>query len=564
MSIRSLLEANLRRNPSRCAFTFRRGKKIACRTYAEVGERVRRISEVAVSVGLEPRSAPAAIILENCPQWIELYLGHCSIAVPVVPVDPKLRPEEISYMMNDAGVAVIYTDSRHVPVLQEIASSLPALRHIVLVDGVDSHAASEVSSIPVHDLETEMARLAASAESPSSAYSRFSVSDDDIASIIYTSGTTGRPKGALITHGNFCADIAGAHELIPSHCSADDFFIILPLFHAFSFTANFMAAIYVGAGMQFATSLRTIGEDMKAFKPTIVMAVPLLVEKMHDKIASEIRKSRLARVLLTLWLEGVVNRSIIRSLGGRLRLMIVGGAPCSADLIVAMRRIGIPIIEGYGLTETSPIVSISRMERFKPGTIGFPLPNIEVRIADRNEHGVGELQVRGPIVMKGYLNKPEATAETIDADGWLHTGDLASQDEDGFITIRGRKKALIVNREGKNIYPEEVETCIGGSPKILDVVVVGYSDTQGEVGEKVGAIVVPNLEAFGYKVKKQKRISETEWRAIEEETRKIVIAQCHHLAEYKHPRKIAVYREPLERTSSQKIRRYVYQNDLNG
>jgi long-chain acyl-CoA synthetase len=218
-----------------------------------------------------------------------------------------------------------------------------------------------------------------------------------------------------------------------------------------------------------------------------------------------------------------------------------------------------PIIEGYGLTEASPIVSITRLEHVKPGSIGVPLPNIEVRLADKNENGIGELQVRGPIVMRGYLNKPEATAETIDSDGWLHTGDLASQDKDGFIFIRGRLKSLIVNREGKNIYPEEVEICIGNEPKILDVIVQGYSDTADEVGEKVGAIVVPNLDAF-----KRKDGSLPEWTEIEEETRRAVFAQCEHLAEYKHPRKVAVYREPLERTSSQKIRRYVYKDALNG
>ena len=559
MSIRTLLEDNLQRNPGRRFFLFRCGKEVCSRTYGESGVRIAQMAEVATSLGLRPRSAPVALILENGPVWIELYLAHASLAIPVVPVDPKLRPEEIAYMMADAGVGAIYTDARHIPVLEEVAPKLEALSAIVLVDGREHGAPAELAGRPVIDLESKMAELAAAAAAPTGAFAAARVTDDDVASIIYTSGTTGRPKGALLTHANFCADIEGAIGLIPSAGAKDEFFVVLPLFHAFSFCANFLGPLRLGAGMQFTTSLRTIGEDMRAFRPTLLMAVPLMVEKMYAKVQDGLQKSRAAKILMACGLGALVVHKIRKSFGGRLRILIVGGAPCSAELLRAMRRLKMPIIEGYGLTEASPIVSITRLERVKPGSIGVPLPNIEVRLADKNENGIGELQVRGPIVMRGYLNKPEATAETIDPDGWLHTGDLASQDEEGFIFIRGRRKSLIVNREGKNIYPEEVEICIGNEPKILDVIVQGYSDTADEVGEKVGAIVVPNLDAF-----KRKDGTLPDWTEIEEETRRAVFAQCEHLAEYKHPRKVAVYREPLERTSSQKIRRYVYKDALNG
>ncbi len=559
MSIRTLLEDNLKRNPGRRFFLFRCGKEVCSRTYGESGVRIAQMAEVTASLGVRPRSAPVAIILENGPVWIELYLAHASLAVPVVPVDPKLRPEEISYMMGDAGVQAIYTDARHISVIEEIAPGLEALTSVVLVDGKEHGAPTEIAGLKVYDLESKMEELAAAAASPTGAFASARVSDDDVASIIYTSGTTGRPKGALITHGNFCADIEGAVGLIPSASAKEEFFVVLPLFHAFSFCANFLGPLRLGAGMQFTTSLRTIGEDMRAFQPTLLMAVPLLVEKMYAKVQDGLQKSRAAKVLMACGLGAIVVHKIRKSFGGRLRILIVGGAPCSAELLKAMRRLKMPIIEGYGLTEASPIVSITRLEHVKPGSIGVPLPNIEVRIADKNENGIGELQVRGPIVMHGYLNKPEATAETIESDGWLHTGDLASQDEEGFIFIRGRKKSLIVNREGKNIYPEEVEICIGNEPKILDVIVQGYSDTADEVGEKVGAIVVPNLDTF-----KRPDGSLPDWKEIEEETRRLVLARCEHLAEYKHPRKIAVYKEPLERTSSQKIRRYVYKDALNG
>jgi long-chain acyl-CoA synthetase len=221
-----------------------------------------------------------------------------------------------------------------------------------------------------------------------------------------------------------------------------------------------------------------------------------------------------------------------------------------------MRQFSIPVLEGYGLTEASPVVSVCPVNKVKIGTIGPALPNIEAKIDNPNEQGVGELIIRGPIVMKGYLNRPEDTAEAL-VDGWLHTGDLASIDAEGFITIRGRKKSLIVNREGKNIYPEEVELCIGRDDRLLDIIVLGYRDQQ-EVGEKVGAIIVPNVEKF---VKEDgTQMSEAE---IDSEVRAIVQTQCGDLATYKHPRKVEVRFEPLKRTAAMKIQRKVYQGQLD-
>ncbi|MFZ4397790.1 MAG: AMP-binding protein, partial [Kiritimatiellia bacterium] len=372
-------------------------------------------------------------------------------------------------------------------------------------------------------------------------------------SIIYTSGTTGKPKGAMLTHGNFCADVEGCLGIITDLSRCDNFLVVLPLFHAFSFTANYLMPICCGSCMSFVQGLRTIGEDMLVLQPTVFMAVPLLVEKLHDRIESRIRASRMARLLLGCGLGFWVRAQVRKSLGGKLRMLLVGGAPSSVRMLEGCRSLGINIIEGYGLTETSPVVSLSSPEHTRPGTIGYKLPNIEVRIAQPNEQGVGELQVCGPIVMKGYFHNADATAAAFDGP-WLRTGDLASMDADGFITIRGRCKALIVNREGKNIYPEEVEQAIARNPAILDVVVIGYQDAD-ETGERVGAILVPNLDV----IRAQHNGEEPPWLEVENLLRQAVQEQCHELADYKHPRKIEVRREPLERTSTQKIRRVAYQ-----
>lgn len=556
MSIRTYFDRAVATRPDHPAAQYRGADGVESRSYGEMAERVSTIAELAGTLQLVPGKTTIAMILDNSPEWLQIYLGHAGCGFVVVPIDPKLRSSEVSYMLQDAGVMVIYTDKRHLSMLKEIVGELPALQIVILVDATVAEAeAATCGNAKIYALAERMAALAKQARGANSFYRQHVAGDDDVASIIYTSGTTGLPKGALLTHGNFCADAEGCLDLIKGVNSDDRFMIVLPLFHSFSFTTNFVVALCLGATMQFNTNLRHVGEDLKLFSPTILMAVPLLVEKMYAKIEHGIKTNPIAQILTRIGLRSVVGRGVRRTLGGAIRLIVVGGAPCSKKILHGMRKLGIPIIEGYGLTEASPVVTVTTLDSVRPGTIGVPLPNIEIRIADPDKNGVGELQVRGPIVTQGYYNNPGATTEAFDGP-WLRTGDLAVQDKDGHLSIRGRKKALIVNREGKNIYPEEVEVCISRDRRILDVVVIGYSEN-GETGEKVGAIVVPDLEYF-------KGDSEApDWPAIEKTTRAIVARQCQALASYKHPRKVEVRREPLERTSIQKVRRHVYQGALD-
>lgn len=561
MTIRSFFEENLTRNPDRTLFLYKQKGEVVKESYVDASKRVRAISEFLIKkLKVSERTNPVSIILENGALWMELYLGCNSVAVPVVPIDPKLKPEEISYIIGDSSAEVIFTDCHHIKDLTEIAPSLKSVKAFVFSDGCSHEFPECIDSRPCYNLQALIDEAMDAGNSECAAIDSIAPCEDDVASIIYTSGTTGHPKGALVTNKNFCFDADAAISMFREIdlCSNDDFFVVLPLFHSFSFNTNFIVPMRVGAGIQIASSLRTIGDEMKLFKPSIFMAVPLLVEKIHGKIADGIRKNRIAKILCGIGLKRLLIPRIRSNFGSRVRLIIVGGAPCSPKLLKAMATLGMPIIEGYGLTEASPIVSIRPYSDNHVGTIGIPIPGIEVKLFNQGQGGVGELCVRGPIVMKGYLNKPEATREALDEDGWLHTGDLASQDKDGFLTICGRKKSLIVNREGKNIYPEEVEICISRDKRVLDVIVIGYTEGD-EVGEKVGAIVVPNIDF----IKEEKGGNLPDWAVIEKEMHTIVSKRCAHLAEYKTPRKVVVYKDPLERTSSGKIRRFTYQGALN-
>ena len=553
MTIRSALEDFAGRQPSHAAQTFCRDQGWVTRTYGEFLADVRLTAEAyGGKFALKPRSENVAQILPNGPEWMDVYLACSGAGVSVVPLDPKLHNDEVTYILKDSGAVVVTTDEAHIPMFQQIAPKLPKLRAIVIVGGsAPSYAA--IGSIPVFDFG-ELKRGAVA----SGWYDRNVCKEDDVASVIYTSGTTGKPKGAMLTHANFTEDARGGLAAFDERVDeTDTFFIVLPLFHAFSFLGNFVLPIMLGSSVCFMRSLRTIPDDLKEQQPTLLLAVPLLVEKVHDKISAKLAKSRAARFLKFLGLKSIVNANVKKALDPRLRFIVVGGAPCPVQVLNGFKDLGIKLLEGYGLTECSPVVSVAGPKDAKIGTIGHKLPNIEIRLADKNEAGVGELQVKGPIVMRGYFNNETATKEAFDGE-WFRTGDLASIDELGLITICGRKKALIVNREGKNIYPEEVENVIAGDPLISDCVVIGYR-VGCDPGEHVGVIVHPDEEALTAR----NGGTPMEWKAMEKVARFGIRTRCQKLAEYKRPRKILVLHEPLERTSIQKVRRVAYKGMLD-
>ena len=558
MTIRGLFEKCVERQADKEAQKWFENKEWRVRSWKEFQSAVEEVAEgYGNSFGLKAQEDNAAIILPNSPLWMESYLAQAGTGVSVVPIDPKLHNEEVAYILNDAQVRVVTTDKAHLMMMMRIAKDLPHLKAVVITDGV-VHEGQKIDD-RVDVVEYSKLRVAGG----SAWYAEHRAKPSDVASIIYTSGTTGKPKGAMLTHDNFVKDAEGALAVFGARIDEkDSFFVVLPLFHAFSFTGNFIVPFVTGSAQYFMQSLRTVGADIKTLKPTVLLGVPLLAEKLHDKIEDGLRKSKVAQFLLKIGLRGPVMHMVKLKLGGKLRFMVTGGAPCPRHVLESFNRIHVRFLEGYGLTECSPVVSVCPPEVTKIGTIGLPIKGIEVRLADKNEQGVGELQVKGPIVMQGYFHNPDASAEAFEDDGkgglWLRTGDLASMDEDGFITIRGRKKALIVNREGKNIYPEEVEIMIAKEPAVQDVCVIGYTQG-GDPGEKVGAVIYPNEEWF----KEQNGGTLPAWEEVEKTAIKRAQEKCAELADYKRIRKVLVMREPLVRTSIGKVKRVAYKGMLD-
>lgn len=556
MTLKESLEQSAQKNSDKVLMKFKRLGGWQTLTYRQFLDQVRTIAEALVrDCHIRPGDR-VALLGPNSPEWCAIHYAITGIAAIAVPIDAKLQEQEVTHILSDSGASVLLLESNGDTNILDIAKRCPALRHLILYGAHrPTFDNGKTKGLQLLDFDELLARNREQAAGHGAAYDRHHPAVDDTASFIYTSGTTGRQKGAMLSHGNFTSNFASldaAIEILPD----DNFMVILPLHHSFAFTACLVTPIASGTQMSFVESLRTIGENIREASPTVVLAVPLLLEKVYAKLQAGIRTNKAANILWKLGIRNPVRKGILNKLGGRLRLMVSGGAPADPLLLAGIESVGLKAREGYGLTECAPVLTLSPFdEPIRPGSCGKVLPNIEMMVFDPNEEGVGELAAKGPNIMKGYYNNPEATEEVF-SDGWFLTGDLGYIDEDDYVYITGRKKALIVNREGKNIYPEEVELQINQSPLILESIVLGYRAPGESVGEHVGVIVVPDEEGIASREAAEKRkFSEKE---IEARLRAEVKKQASALSDYKHPRRVRIRWEEFNKTSTGKIKRYLY------
>lgn len=529
MTLHELLEDAARKHSGRVALRFKTGAVWQTRTYADLLARTRRVSGALAQLGLQ-RGERVALLLPNCPEWPEIYFGIVGLGLIAVPLDAKLRAQEVEYILRDSGARILFCTEAAAGMASELRPRLPDLAELVVLE-TTAPAAFGLAYAAFLD---SAAGTVAPGTGPQ---------PGDLASLIYTSGTTGLPKGTMLTHENFTSNVSALVRKIDIFPS-DNFLLVLPLHHAFAFTANLLVPVACGAAISFVESVKSFGDDLRATHPTALIGVPLLFEKMYRRVQENLQANPLGRWLIRLGLVGLLKHRIRAGFGGKLRIMITGGAPCDADLLRAFSRLGLPMLEGYGLTETAPVLTLNPEHAPKPGTVGTVLPGVELRIFDANTEGIGEIAARGPNVMRGYFHQPEATAAVF-RDGWFLTGDLGRVDAEGYVTITGRKKSLIVNREGKNINPEEVEAQVLKSPLIKEALALGYREPSERVGEHVGLIVVPSKEALA--------APDAEHR-IRTDLKRVL----HAIADYKHPRRIVIRREEFEKTSTAKIKRFLY------
>lgn len=464
-----------------------------------------------VSCGLRALGVRAgdrvAILSENRPEWTQADLAILAAHGVSVPVYPTLLAWQVEYILQDSGaVAVFVSDDEQLAKIDEIRHNLPSLTAVVRFD--ESGRAAE--GVQSWSALRAQGRKRYEDEGPSTFEQLLgSPQPDDLATLVYTSGTTGNPKGAMLTHGNIASNVASTLSLItlqPGQVTLS----ILPLSHILERTADF-AYLSGGACIAYAESVLKVRDNLAEVKPHVFSAVPRLFEKMKAAILENVAGYPKIRQKIFNWAIGVgakrlpyrienrpmpaglsiqsrladklVFSKIHERLGGRVEFVLSGGAPLSAELAAFFIGAGIEICEGYGLTETSPVISLNTLEHRRLGSVGRPIPGVEVRIA-----ADGEILTRGPHIMKGYWNNEEATREAIDSDGWFHTGDIGKIDEDGFLYITDRKKDIIINAYGKNIAPQPLENMLKTSPFIGTPVLIG------DRRKYMVALIVPNFE----------------------------------------------------------------------
>ncbi len=498
---------------------------------------------------------------ENRPEWGIAYLAILETGAVVVPLDAMLQAREVGEILTAAGAAHCVASARALPLIQQVRESrMPGLRLI----GLD-----ERDGLPC--LADALREFAGAPALPPTA------APDDLAVLIFTSGTTGQAKGVMLSHMNLLSNVetvARTFEFGP----ADRFLSVLPLHHTFESTGGLLCPLRVGASVAYARGLKSneLREDIRTSGATLFIGVPLLYEKLLAAIHKGIDDAPLPRKLLAHALLGVtralrvttgrrVGHTLMRPLReaaglGRLRMFVSGASPLPTEVFWGFCDLGWPILEGYGLTECSPVVVANRPDHPFPGAVGWPLPGIEVRIVDPDEFGDGEIAVRGPNVMLGYYGMPEVTAEAI-RDGWFFTGDLGRVLIDGRVKVTGRLKNMIATAAGKKIYPEEVEAVLMDCPYIFEVVVVGGRDPRGE-REEVHAHVYPNRTELELLARAQMKPFDE--RFVESVLRREVDARCQQLASYKRVRRLFLRDEEFPKTTTGKIRRQGLTPDAPG
>jgi long-chain acyl-CoA synthetase len=449
-----------------------------------------------------------AILSENRPEWAFADLACLCAGAVDVPIYSTLSPAQVLYILNDSGAKAVFVSTPgQLQKLLEVRDKAPTLRHVFRMDDPPQAGTLSVDEVRVRGRE-------ALATDRGAVRRRADETDpEDLATFIYTSGTTGDPKGVMLTHRNLVSNVQSSIRLFGGLGRKDLALSFLPLCHVFERMGGHYVMLRLGVSIAYAESVEKVPANLGEVKPTIMLSVPRLYEKMYarvnEKVAAdpalrqkvfrwamrvgaEAFRHKVARsepgVLLKLRLalaDKLVFAKIKERVGGRIRIFVSGGAPLAREIAEFFGAAGLPILEGYGLTETSPVISVNLPDCMRPGTVGPPIEGVEVKIAED-----GEILTRGPHVMKGYYRKPEATAEAIDKDGFFHTGDIGHLDADGFLVITDRKKDILVTSGGKNIAPQPIENRLKTDKFFTEVVMIGNKRNFP------AALVVPNFEVL--------------------------------------------------------------------
>ena len=616
--IDQVIQASCLKHAERVAFEHKINGQWKDVTYARFWSNVEKLAAGLQQLGIKKMSH-VAILAPSSPRWVTSYLAILHAGCVAVPIDKELKATELRHILDDSDTQAIIVGQAQFDTLLEIIDDLPNLKKIILIDtpieemGDHSEIVDTMQELksmwqqlvadlnipperrgPIESAAQQLRQLVTNAEEQPGKKKKelhflsdaeitrnrllkekrlFSykaiftdkscvidtTSDpDECAVILYTSGTTGRSKGAMLSHRNIVSNIFAAqlHFKLDSSIATLSF---LPINHVFEQVCGILLPLSLGGQISFAESIKKLGDNLNEIKPTFLLGVPAVYRLLYDRIMKKIDTKPTSRMLYKFPLTRKIVTAGVKKAVGINTTFVSGGAALDPAISEGFHNLGLTLYQGYGITETSPVISAESPFKNRPGTVGETLKDIQVRIDNPNADGEGEILVRGPNVMLGYYKNEAATKEVLQ-DGWYRTGDLGRIDDDNMLCICGRVKNLIVTPNGKNVYPEEVENQLLKSPYIAEIMVYGHRI--GKTAEEVYAVVFPDEEALFALAREQKDkpLTATE---IEDLIRRDIQTYGKELADYKRVKKFTLREDEFPKTTTRKIKRYIVEPEIS-
>ena len=542
----SEMHARVEKFGTRDAMRIKEGTEWHSLTFEALSQKARKLSSYMMEQGFK-QGEKAAILCESRPEWAIAFFGSIRAGATIVPLDIKLTETELTSILSDCLPVILFCDVKHQEGAQSLKKKISSIKHVFLLeDGKGSEETPSIDQLEAKEIHEGIERKL-----------------DEVAVLVYTSGTTGSPKGVMTTFGNLMFQTSQFQKIV-NLGEKERFLSVLPLNHLFELTGGFLGMLNFGATVIFCHSLfpQEIIKAMKEQKITGMVAVPLFFKSLKSGLEREIRRKGEDAVKmfqagaqkakgLSIAERRKMFAPILEELGGELRVFISGGAPLDVEVAEFFETLGISMLQGYGLTETSPVITGNSIEKNRLGSVGCALDGVELKINKKEDSDTeGEIVTRGPHVMKGYYKRDDLTEEVIDTDGGLHAGGIGHSDEDGFVFITGRIKNMIVLGGGKKIFPEEVEAAFAEAHTVKELCVLGRKMKAGGLKggtEEVCVVAVPS-DAL---MKEHK----DDPAAVQSEIKKEIDELAQHLATYKRPTDLVIKNDELPKTATRKVKR---------
>ena len=554
-NFRELVNRSAEKYPNNVAYKFKRnlGKPnqvIIEKTYKEVKEEVEALGTMLLNMGLENKKV--ALIGNNRYEWCESYFAVTTSNMVVVPLDKALPNQEIKSLIERSQADAVIYENKYSEVFNSLREeNNETLKYYINMD-LKQNENGVLSFTKLIEDGKELLNKG------DKKYSQVKIDNEKMSILIFTSGTTNTSKGVMLSQKNITSNILAMAKM--SKMYPDDVLLsFLPLHHTFECTITFLYGYYSGATVAFCDGLKYIAKNLQEYKISVFVAVPLVLETIYKKIQKGIKDqgkekivntmSKIANFLLKFHIDirRKVFKSVLDQLGGNLRIAYFGAASMDKNVIKGYNNFGIDTVQGYGLTETSPLLAAETDKEHCPGSVGMAPFNVQLKLEDVDEKGVGEIVAKGPNIMLGYYENPEAT-KAVMKDGWFHTGDLGYYDKNGYLYITGRKKEIIVLKNGENVYPSEIEFLVNKLPYVTESIVFPRENTKGEIAIGVKAVYDKDLikEKFGEKTEAEYK--KLVWEDIKEINQR--------LSQFKKIKELIITTEALEKTTTQKIKRF--------